>query len=58
MIDKIRELLLKIALPKKQFYIQCGGFHSVFSPILHKQFDKEAIDGTSNTDNNGVQPVH
>ena len=35
LIDKIRYLLLGIALPKEQFYIQAEGFHSCFNPIFH-----------------------
>ena len=35
LIDKIRYLVLKFALPKKQYYIQADGFHSVFHPILN-----------------------
>ena len=34
LIDRIRYLVLKLALPKKQYYIQADGFHSVFHPIL------------------------
>ena len=52
LIDKLRYLVLRFALPKQQFYIQCGGFHSVFHPIILER--KEGVfNGTGNKDNNG-----
>ena len=41
LIDKIRGLLLKLVLPKQQYYIQNNGFHSVFHPIMFEK--KEGI---------------
>lgn len=32
--DKIRTLLLKFLLPKKQYYIQADGMHSVFHDVF------------------------
>ena len=57
LVDCIRTLLLRIALPKKQFYIQCDGFHSVFHPIMRPVINKE-LNGTSNEDDNLQQSVH
>ncbi len=51
--DIIRNLLLRIALPRKQYYIQCDGFHSVFKPIIRPLFDvMEDDDGEGNENNN------
>ena len=59
LITKIRYLLLGIALPKQQFYLQGEGFHSVFHPIMKpilsgsEQIDGEMMNGDSNENNNG-----
>jgi len=34
-MNKIREKLLRLLLPKKQFYIQAQGFHAHFHPVFH-----------------------
>ena len=47
MLDKIKALILRLVLPKKQFYIQCDGFHSVFKPIMKPLIDVEDFDGES-----------
>ena len=58
LVTKIRYLLLKIALPKQQFYLQGAGFHSVFHPIMKpmlsgsEQIDGEMINGESDENNN------
>ena len=50
---KIRYSLLRIALPKQQFYLQGDGFHSVFHPIIKPILSRsEEFDGESNEDNN------
>ena len=53
-LDKIRSIVLRFALPKKQFYIQCDGFHSVFHPILKPLLSRTMEDeiGESNEDDN------
>ena len=52
LIDKIRYLILRFALPKQQFYVQNNGFHSVFHPIMLEK--KEGVfNGTGYKDNNG-----
>ena len=53
-ILKLRELLLRIALPKEQFYIQGdGGFHSVFHPIMKPVLDRTGeFDADSNENDN------
>ena len=49
-INKIRELILRLVLPKEQFYIQGdGGFHSVFHPIMKPVLDRT---GEFDADNN------
>ena len=55
LILKLRELLLRLILPKEQFYIQGdGGFHSVFHPIIKPILDRTGDkDGESNENNNG-----
>ena len=59
LITEIRYLLLRIALPNQQFYLQGEGFHSVFHPIMKpilsgsEQIDGEMINGESNENNNG-----
>lgn len=35
MINWIREKLLRLLLPKKQFYIQAQGFHSHFHSVFN-----------------------
>ena len=58
LVDKIRYSLLRIALPKQQFYLQAGGFHSVFHPIMKpmlsgsEQIDGELMNGESNENDN------
>ena len=60
LITKIRYLLLRIVLPKQQFYLQGEGFHSVFHPIMKPILsgseqingDLEMINGESNENNN------
>jgi len=55
MINKIRALILRLVLPKEQFYIQGdGGFHSVFHPIMKPILDRTGdISGESYENNNG-----
>ena len=33
--DWVRARLLKCLLPKEQYYIQAGDFHSHFNPVFH-----------------------
>ena len=60
MIDRIKERLLRWLLPKQQFYIQVGGFHSHFRPVFHS-IAKEHKPYDSQDDNpnyNGSESVH
>ena len=55
-VDKLRALVLKFALPNRQYYIQCDGFHSVFHPIIKPLLSRtpmEDVDGGTNQDGNG-----
>ena len=60
LIAKIRYLLLRIALPKQQFYLQGEEFHSVFHPIMKPilsglemiDSDLEVMNGESSENNN------
>lgn len=52
--NKIRELLLRLILPKEQFYIQGDGeFHSVFQPIFKPLLDRSVAIDEGDEDNNG-----
>ena len=53
-INKIRYLILRLVLPKEQFYIQGdGGFHSVFHPIMKPLLSRTGeVDGDSNENDN------
>ncbi len=59
LIARIRYLLLRIALPKQQFYLHGEGFHSVFHPIMKpilsrsEPIDLEMMNGENNENNNG-----
>ena len=61
LITKLRYLLLRIALPKQQFFLQGEGFHSVFHPIMKPMLsgseqidsDLEMLNGESIENNNG-----
>ena len=53
LILKLRELLLRLILPKEQFYIQGdGGFHSVFHPIMKPILDRTGDKGGESYENN------
>ncbi len=58
MLNWIREKILRLLLPKQQFFLQAGGFHSVFHPIMKpmlsgsEQIDEEMLGGESNENNN------
>ena len=53
LIDKIRYLVLRFALPKKQYYIQAEGFHSIFHPILNDVMRIDYGPEISDSDNIG-----
>ncbi len=52
LIDKLRNLVLRFALPKEQYYIQCGEFHSVFHPIMKPLLSRTEMYGESNENDN------
>ena len=59
LIDKLRALVLRWALPEKQYFIQCDGLHSILRPIMKPIMSKtEEFDGEDNEDDNDEQPVH
>ena len=56
LVDKLRYLLLKIVLPKQQFYIQNNKFHSVFHPLMRPMLDgsleiEDYLDESDESDN-------
>ena len=53
LIDRIRYLVLKFALPKKQYYIQADGFHSIFHPILNDVMRIDYVPEISDQNDNG-----